>query len=293
MDERPIDRDWADQWTALHMPVETLLDLQRREGEHALAFTQEYGRFANQFEVAFGAHAALLDDLNFINKGAWPPHRAVQYMLLAHNAKTFHSALDCLVRGRYEDATTLCRGLYETFIRAIWISAHPTDAYNAMVRSPPAGSPVFNLTNFVRDQLHLDWETTYSVSSAIAHSNGVAVLSSLIAAASRAGEPERFRVAVAFDRDRLELAAPLLSFALLTHMRFAISVLVGDLEHPHPARLELAKEAVALFTASLKNHPKPYWRAVATDLDMLFDLVAAADRGEDWRMWLRSRQAPR
>lgn len=100
-------------------------------------------------------------------------------MLAAYNVKTFYSALDRLTKGYYEDSITLTRGLYETFVRTLFISCHPDDAYNALIFKPPKGERAFNLTNFLRNELGLEWETKYGVMSTFAHSNSLQVLSAL------------------------------------------------------------------------------------------------------------------
>jgi hypothetical protein len=283
---------WADTWTAGQLPSDVISRLLEEERAHAAQFMTDYGRYAAHFEAVYSAYVRLLDDVNFIDKAGWPTHRGVQYVLLSYNAKTFYSAFDRLLRGHYEDCITLTRGLYETFVRAVWASAYRDNAHNVLVSKLPPGEPAFNLTNFLRDHLHLEWETSYGVFSAFAHSNGFLTLQSLVRLAEPDHEPERFDVHVTFDKRLAETAMPLLTFALLTHLRFTLELLVGDMPVPNEGRLETAREASAFFTRMVSELPSPYWRRVASDLDAIFEMLAMADRGEDWRVWLSHRDRP-
>lgn len=108
----------------------------------------------------------------------------------------------------------------------------------------------------------------------------------------RTGEPERF--GLGFDRDAslAEAAIPFLQFVLLAHLRFAAERLAGDVALPG-WQSATATDAVALLTYGLVNHPKEYWRMVARDLDVLFEMLAVADRREDWKAFLERTQTTR
>lgn len=277
---------WADAWVNDHEPADLAQRVAGGESEHLEFFSKDYGRFVSQFEVEYSALVEIIDQINFVEKASWPDHRAVQYVLVAYNVKTFSSALDRLRKGYYADCITLTRGLYETFVRILFISCHPDDAYNVLVFKPPKGARTFNLTNFLRDELGLEWETKYGVMSTFAHSNSFQVLSALERALERSGEPELF--GLGFDRDPslAEAAIPFLQFVLLAHLRFAAERLAGDVALPDQLA-STAADSVALLTYGLVNHPKEYWRMVARDLDVLFETLAVADRREDWKACLR------
>lgn len=280
---------WLDEWVEEQLPSDVISRLIEEERAHAAAFTKEFGRFAVQFEAMYSAHVRLLDDVNFIDKSTWPPHRAVQYVLLSYNAKTLYSAFDRLMRGHYEDSLALIRGLYETFVRALWVSAYPSVAYNVLVAKPPEGRQ-FNLTNFLRDDLKLERETNYGVLSAFAHSNSHAVLQALIRAAEQEGEPERFDTHVRFDQKSVELVGPLLLFVLLGHLRLVVDLLVGDIPPRDADRMRVAREALQALTRMVRENPKDYWQRVANDMDWLFVVLASADRGEEWKDLVKARR---
>lgn len=273
---------WADTWVAVHSPTDVAASLAASELDHRMQFSDAYGRFAAQYDVGVAALATLVEELNFVRRDGWPEHRAIQYVLVAYNLRHFDTAIDLVVRGRYEEAISLTRGLYETFVRLLFVSCHADSAYSVLASSPPKGVRRFNLTNFLRDELRLDWERKYGVMSAFAHSNVHRAGLALRRAATPAGEPEAFGLGLGFDAALAEAALPFMQFVLLAHLRFAVERLVSG-SAPSSDPLVVAQEAVDLFTYAHASHPKPYWRMVATDLEYLSKVLEIADRGEDWR----------
>jgi hypothetical protein len=286
----PEFKIWLDKWTAQQLPSDVVARLIEEERLHAAAFMTEYGRFAAQFEAMYSAHVRLLDDVNFMEKSTWPTHRGIQYVLLAYNAKSIYSAFDRLMRGHYEDSITLLRSLYETFVRTMWVSTFPDVAYNVLTPKPVEG-PAFNLTNYLRDNLRLEWQTNYNVLSTFTHSNSFLVLQAVIRAATREGEPERFQTRVQFDPKLAETAISFLIFVFLTHARFTVDLLVGSAPVPNNEHLATARNTTAALTRMVRGSPSAYWRRVAEDLDYLFEMLAVADRGEDWVSWIGRHRA--
>lgn len=278
-----------DAWVKQHSPPHAMVHARAQELNHAKQFHAEYGRAAGQFEVEFSSLVGTVDRINFIRRDTWPPHRSIQYALLAHNLKPLRSVMDRLSKGYYEDALALLRVGYETLIRLVFISLHHEDPWGALTRRPTPPTPPFNATGFVRDQLRLGWATSYSVLSAFTHSNVVSVLDSLKRAEVRQGEPERFGPSIDFDRNRIELVLPQLHFALLGYLRFAVDRLVGNELRAQVPQSAVAIESVEVMMFVVRTSPKPYWRAVADDLDYIFELIHAAEGGTDWVTIARSR----
>ena len=229
--------------------------------------------------------------MNFVDRTEWPPHRSVQYVLLSYNVKTFHSAFDRIVRGYYEDGIALTRGLYEAFVRVLFVSCFPDDAYNALVANAPKGTRRFNLKNFLDHDLGLQWETKYAVTSPFAHSNSLEALQALKRAVDRVGEPELFGFRLEFDERLAEASIPLLNFVLLTHMRFALDQLLGDDADVDDDLLAGMRESVRLLAHQIETHDSEYWRTVAADLDLLFEMLDVGDERGDWRAFLAHHRA--
>ena len=133
----------VDDWVRRNSPSSTARDLVQFEREHLELFGERYGRLHVQFDVAFDQLVAVVEQVNFVEKSSWPQHRALQYILLSHNLKAFISAMDRLSKGYYEDSAVLSRTLYETFLRAIFISCHSANPWGAFPVPPPKGVPKF------------------------------------------------------------------------------------------------------------------------------------------------------
>lgn len=283
-------RLWADGWTSTHLPASLVVESIEAERSHFERFNTHYGRLVGQFEVEYQALAMLIDHLNFQDRSAWPEHRFVQFVLVGHGVRSFYSAFDRLVRGYYEDCITLTRSLYETFARLLFISCYSATPYNALMPRLPKGERRFNLTNFLDHDLGLEWATKYEIMSAFAHSNSLRALQSLQRSVDREGEPERFGVNYDFEPELIEAAAPFLQFVLLAHTRFAVDLFGSTSPPPDADLIEQAQRSVVLLGYGLQTHPKPYWRGVADDLDLLFEMLPLADGGGDWKEFLNDRR---
>jgi hypothetical protein len=280
--DRGAVMEWADSWVANNQPS-ILHELEMVELAHRRRFEGEYGRGIQQFYVEFGALVDAVDDVNFAERDHWPPFRYVQFVLLAKNLGSLHSAMDRLSRGFYQDALSLTRSSYDAWLRLVFISCYPDDPYAALMHRTPKGTPSFNATDLVRVQLRLDWLSKYRIMSAFAHGNSVDALQSLQAAIERSGNPERFGLQQSYDVSRIELVYPFLEFLVLAYLRFVVERLLAPHEARTPGVHHRAEESIAFIRHKFTDHPKPYWHATMTDLDYVFELLAAADRGDDWR----------
>ena len=273
----------VDDWVRRNSPSSTARDLVQFEREHLELFGERYGRLHIQFDVAFDQLVAVVEQVNYVEKSSWPQHRALQYILLSHNLKAFISAMDRLSKGYYEDSAVLSRTLYETFLRAIFISCHRDDPWGAFPVPSPKGTPKFNATNFARDVLRLDWHPIYSTMSAVAHSNFPRVGSSLHRIENRIGDPEVFGLSFEDDPKTLEFAAAFLPFLLAAYSRLVVERFVGDATVRNPDQLEKARESIEWMSFMLSTNEKAIWQRAAVDLDYLFDLLDVADSGGNWR----------
>src|SRR5262245_3735309 len=93
-----------DDWVRRQQPRQTALAIAEFERDHLRWFEEEYGRLLVQFEVAFDHLVAVIEQVNYIDRAAWPEHRVLQYVLLSHNLKPFVSMIDRFSRGYYEDS---------------------------------------------------------------------------------------------------------------------------------------------------------------------------------------------
>ena len=272
--------EWADSWVANNQPS-ILHELENAELAHRLRFENDYGRGIQQFYVEFGALVDAVDDVNFAERDHWPPFRYVQFVLLAKNLGSLHSAMDRLSRGFYQDALSLTRSSYDAWLRLVFISCYPDDPYAALMHRTPKGTPSFNATDLVRVQLRLDWLSKYRIMSAFAHGNSVDALQSLQAAIERSGDPERFGLQQSYDVSRIELVYPFLEFLVLAYLRFVVERLLapGSVAFWKFNR-QVAVEAVDLQVGRL-------WEATRAAGGVL---LVTADHGNADEMWMREKK---
>jgi hypothetical protein len=281
---------WADDWVKSRVPSGHVLDLTEGSKEHYRLFSRAFGRFVVQYEVEYTALAGIVERINYVDKANWPKHRALQYLLVASNARSFYSAVDRLARGYYEDCLTITRGLYETFVRCLFVACYPDDAYNAIVRDTPKGVRRFNLTNFLKDDLGLAWQTKYRVMSAFAHSNGTEVMAAVQRALAGEGKPELFTLRIRYREDLAIACIAFLNFTLLAYLRLCTEVLAQNFD-PESEVYSTASDAVALLTVILTTNDKEYWRAAATDLGLIFRMLPIADSRGEWKSFLAAARA--
>ncbi len=280
---------WVDNWVERTQSISVFPGIADYEDRHQEKFGRDFGQLGSQFEIQYSSLVGLLDQINGLDKTTWPLHRPVQFILISYNLKPLISAMDRLSKGFYEDAVTLIRSAYETFLRTLFISCHKDHPYSCLVNRPPAGEPVFNVTNFVRDELRVDWLTNYSIMSVFAHSNVHQTTEAVIRAAQRVDEPEVQGLQFEYREDLAALAGVFLQFLVFAYLRVAIERLVGPLTPPDVRQFDTAVEAKDFLAYIFHNHPKEYWRSLADDLDFIFDLLEVADRGDDWHEFARVR----
>jgi hypothetical protein len=250
-----------DDWVRRHQPRQTALDLAEFERDHHLRwFGEEYGRLLVQFEVAFDQLVAVVEQVNYIDRASWPQHRVLQYVLLSHNLKPFVSMVDRFSRRYYEDSVSHSRTLYETFLRAVFISCNRDDPWGAFPVSAPSGTPAFNATNFPRDELRLAWHRIYSTMSAVAHSNFPAIAQSLQRMRERSGDPEVFGFTFAEDERMLKYALTFLPFLLANYTRFIVDRCVGPAQRPSGTE-DTIKCHVRVEALGHRAAPAFAWRA--------------------------------
>ena len=286
---------WADDWVNANSPIRVADDLAAFEADHLEQFLANYRRGFHQFYVEFGELAALVDQVNFVDRSTWPSHRALQFVTIAKNLKPFHSAMDRLSKGSYQDSVTLIRSLYDAFLRVVHISVYCDNPWGALATSPEPGVPRFNATGLVQDQLRLDWLPNYEIMSVFAHGNVFEVSQSLIRNEQRRADPERFGLVYEDDVRLVEMAMPYLQLLLLLNLRFVRTRLIGSANVRDPGQLKSADRAIELLQWMISDNPKPFWVQTARDVDYLFEVLAAADAGRDWQSMrdLRPKVLPR
>jgi hypothetical protein len=259
------------------------------QAHHALYMASDFGRWTSQVEMYLGALKETSDGLNYLDKSDWPPHRGLQFVIAAHALKPLYSGYGLLLRGCYEDAITLLRSVYESFLRILFISCnqdHPYNAYNV----EKAGAQ-FNATGLVDDELKLDWRK-YRIMSMFTHSNKARFLSDVVAFSK--GESYAITVTYEVNEDYRGVGTNNLDFLVLVWLRLFNSVFRPEVKKSGPAvqrRYETLDGYSDIAFESLSKHTaNEYWRCVARDVEKLFELIDHMDQSpdDDWKKYWTS-----
>ncbi|HUD07005.1 MAG TPA: hypothetical protein VMR34_03900 [Candidatus Saccharimonadales bacterium] len=263
-------------------------DIYKFQKEHLEYMGQHYSGCMNQFEMYFSATVNAGLNINYLDKKAWPDHRALQFTIATHSLKQFFSAYNLLNDGAYEDAIALLRSVYEAFLRIIFASCNPKKAYNAYTMAGQTGVK-FNATNLVDNELKLDWNN-YKIMSAFTHSNLFNVLETMTNIAQK-GQKEPITLTYEVNKDMISIVMNYISFLMWVFLRLFSEVFVVDYSQ-HKSKeaikehVDLLSEYAGVASFAVKNHTvSKYWRQVGGDIDKIFELMHYMDANPaaDWK----------
>lgn len=276
--------------------VDPVANLEDYQSKHRLYMNTRYGRFISQFQMYFSAIADTGNNINYLDKSHWPAHRSLQFIIATHSLKQFYSSYTLLLDGAYEDAITIQRSLYESFLRVVFISLHPADAYNVYnYRNPssPQSGTRFSATNLVNN-LGFGW-TTYNIMSMFAHSNMYNVVET---GARIVTDGQNEAIALMYEKndDMISIVVNFMVFLFAAYLKLFSEVFTVN----YPAaetnikrHLESLSEYKDVAMRTVKEHSvSKYWRQVGIDVEDLFRLINVMDGGLslDWHQeWQRIR----
>ena len=273
-------REKLDQMCQAHGPSRDFLSIHDYELDHASLVLKEYGRFVSQFELFFDTLNDLIVGINYIPKASWPPQRSIQFLLAANNVRFFYSSFDRLIKGFWVESMVLSRPVFEAFIKIVFASCHPS-IFDAVLVQKRSDGKRFNLTGFIRDDLRLNW-ITYRLWSAIAHSNSYEIFKDL--SSIRDKKTPLISMKLAFDKKEFEAALNLLLFVAIAYLHTILKLFITSYDKEiNQDEVQKAQLLTELWKASLRNNPKDHWRKVMDDLDYVFEIVMAAEAGQDWK----------
>lgn len=260
--------------------VSAFTDIQDYQTKHRLYMGKDYRRFMNQFEMFFCSMVEYSHNINYLDKKAWPINRGFQFVISTRALKQFYSAYTLLIDGAYEDSITILRSVYESFLRIIFVSCHPECPYNAYYSKEQTGAK-FNATGLVRDELKLDW-TTYSITSAFAHSNMYNVMGDMIELGIDK-KPKVIALTYEKDDDMISMITNFIMFLVAAYLDAYEQLFTVDITK-HKQKKELQQHIDKLHSYAQINHEalrshnaNENWRKTAVDLEDIFELIKAMD----------------
>jgi hypothetical protein len=231
----------------------------------------------------------MMHAVNYIDKAAWPKHRSVQFILFVHNLKSLYSSFDRLIHGFYEDSIILLRPVYEAFIKSVFITCYPTDPYAVVAGTKSNLQKQFNLSNFLKDDLKLEWHA-YRLFSALTHANLYSVLKEAIGIRQE-GQKEAIALKFKFDQKFCELVINYISYLLLVYLKAIVTLFATSFNNILKKEMvEKAQKLIKLRERDFALHPKDYWPTVVKDTTNIFDMMSATETGEEWNsVWQKIR----
>ena len=269
--------------------VQAVAYLEEYKYKHRQYVLKKYGRFMSQFNMYFSAIVDTGNNINYLNKKHWPDHRSLQFIIATHSMKQFYSSYSLLLDGAYEDAITVQRSIYESFLRILFISLHPSDSINIYDYKGPNAHQTgvrFRATNIVND-LGLKW-STYNIMSSFAHSNMYKVLETATDLASN-GQKSAIALNYKKDDDMISIIVNLMLFLLAVWLKLFTEIFTVNYppsEVNVKKHLDIVEEYKQVAMRTLKEHSKcKYWRQVGTDVEDIFMLIKALDdsASPDWK----------
>jgi len=262
-------------------PSKVVLDIGQYQTTHANKILKEYGRFVSQFELYYDLIVEIFHAVNYVDKAGWPKHRSIQFLLFVHNLKSLYSSFERLIHGFYEDSIILARPVYEAFIKSIYITCDPVDPYAVVAGLKGNMQKKFNLSNFLKDDLKLEWHD-YRLFSALTHANQYLVLKEAIDIYQQ-GQKDAITLKFQFDKKLFELGVNVISYLLLVDLKAIITLFATNSNHI--LKNEMIKKAERLIDLRERDfslHPKDYWPKVIKDTKDIFEMIKETEAGEKW-----------
>ncbi|MDD3662778.1 MAG: hypothetical protein PHT84_02840 [Candidatus Pacebacteria bacterium] len=268
-------------------PSDIALKISELEKVNTKKILNEYGKFVKQFEDFFDLLITLFDQVNYINKDAWPEQKTIQFITIAHNLQTLYCAFDLAVRGHHAEAIILIRTVYETFIKVVYLSCYAKAGYSVFYKKKD-GTKEFNLTNFLSQDLKLNRDNIYMVMSVIAHSKGYLIMKEAQEIATE-GQKGKIGLRIKYDKKNLEMAINYLYFLLWMFIKITIELFVQNkINKASKELLEKAKKVEKAIEKIFIGHPGGAWKTIDQDVSHIFKIIKLAEEGDDWEMAIKN-----
>ncbi len=246
------------------LPFEEHEDYSRK---HRIMMAQTYWPFMQHFHRLFTILVDAIDAANYIKKDGWTYHNLAQWTLLSKNVRFIDSAYQKLLDGYYEESFVLGRVAFEAFCRIVWLHRYPNKDVGVIFRSTKDKGERFNITNFLTQDLEVDW-LSYPLFSMFVHGNQPDILK-IIDQVAHGTTPKILVYSGKQDKKMIEGLAPTLSFLLYVFYE-CFNHYVLTLDKTHGVEIKGLQRIMTLQKTLLKKNPKAYWQKVATDIERIF-----------------------
>ncbi len=220
-------------------PSPVITGIYKYQEEHITWLTKNYWGFTKYFEESYDFFVNLVSSVNFINKDKWKWNLKLPYIYLGNSTYPLFKSFTLLSEGFYDESLALSRVSYELLIKSLFCILHPDDAF-ATYQKPEKGKLVYNLTNFVKDDLKVDWEFLYRLSSASSH--GKLYFTKIISDSREKGKHQNIGLQLRLDEKSAQINMNYLTFLIWTHI-YLFTVIFDDIVPTRKINSAVKKEA--------------------------------------------------
>ncbi len=238
-------------------PAGTSMGILKFIAGHRELVYENFGKYLKNFEDYFDILNNAIFNLNYMPKKHWPQYKGTQFLLFPETLKTLHRAHEDLFDGYYEESMMLLRSVYETYIKMIYIAIHPNDIESIFYKR--AGKRNFNLSNFVKDELNLDWGWLYKLLSSISHGKTYKHLDLWIKT-STGKYKDKISLYYKYDKDAISRPINMSIFLLYLLFHLVYVTFIGDIKSSKVEKIYIKKmdNIDIILREMLRNSPNKF-----------------------------------
>lgn len=256
----------------------TSLDIYGFIKRHKFNAMHKFVDFIKIFEDFFHEMNIVIYYINFIPKNNWKNHKGIQYLFFPPALKTLHCSFENAMNGYYDESIMLCRSVYETFLRIVFLSCYPNE-WEAVYHTRK-GKVGFNVTSFSKDHLKINWESIYKIMCWTSHSNifrcGLKLKKIL-----EKQDDKNNSLEYCWDKKALAMAINNITLTLSCLFHAMLSIFEEDLKN-YPELVKIKKIDAALI-GIIEINPKESFSALSKDIRKIGKIIKIAASGEDWK----------
>lgn len=254
-------------------PAKTTLDIYRYANIHKNLVLKKWNIYIKSFEDCFDALSNTINELNYVEKNSWPPNKGIQYMLYPETLKTLHCSFEVMCNGYYEEALILQRSVYETYLAMLFTAYYPSDCESVLYTVK--GKRVFNVSNFLADNLKVDWGFIYRVCSYSAHRKKHTHSERLIQI-SKGMFKKAHTLTFEYDEEAITRPLNMLFFLQYVLTHFLIIVFENDISKRLQPKIVLRLKNMDRFLRAIMEGTPNKYAKIPADVDKIDSLITLA-----------------
>lgn len=247
---------------------------------HKESVVRDYRHYVKAMEHALDWSAQIITDLNYLKKRSWPPHRNFQYVYFPQIIKLLWRSHEDWLQGWYDESCILNRSALDGLIRIVFLSCYPNDVGAVLVYSRGKGKRSFNMTNFMRDDLGLDWEFIWGVDSSYTHGKTAEAIRSLVAAAEKAN-PKPVELQWKYDKEAITRPMNICLFEMWFLWRLLLKLFPQVLDGAKPQARNAINTVEEGLRQMIEGMPNRLCGCIA-DVVRVEGVIGVAEAGGDW-----------